>query len=94
MTKIKLFYSVLTASLLVTLTIVVALFFPGNGSTAMAEPVESGENAPLTVEQYKNYLKNYSDMDAQKAGVSSQYIDSAVSGAHDVLVKFNELLPD
>ena len=94
MTKIKLSYSVLTASLLVTLTIVVASFFPGNGSTAMAEPVESGENAPLTVEQYKNYLKNYSDMDAQKAGVSSQYIDSAVSGAHDVLVKFNELLPD
>lgn len=94
MTKIKLFYSVLTASLLVTITLVVALFVPSNGNTAMADSLEPGGKAALTVEQYKNYLKNYSDTDAQKAGVSSQYIDSAVSGAHDVLVKFNELLPD
>lgn len=55
MTKIKLFYSVLTASLLVTITLVVALFVPGNGTTAMADSLEPGGKAALTVEQYKNY---------------------------------------
>ncbi len=78
-------------SLFLTCALILTSAFTGEDSNALA----ASNNASLvTVEQYKNYLSNYSAADAQKAGVSSQYIDSAVNGAKDQLTQFNELSSD
>lgn len=69
----------------ITLSVIASTGFNVNADT---------NSTNLTVASYKDYLKNYDTQDAEKAGVQSQYISSAVSGAATELNNFNKMSPD
>lgn len=84
----KLLLSSICASLMASIVLGTGITCLGGSNTALAaEKI----NEPVTVTQYQNYLKNYSATDAERAGVSPQYISASVDGAKDRLTQFNDL---
>ncbi|KDN91187.1 hypothetical protein MF621_004007 (plasmid) [Bacillus velezensis] len=59
-----------------------------------AKEENSTEEKSYTVEDYENYLQNYSPQDAINAGVNLDYVDEAVEESSKVLEEFKSLSKD